>query len=74
MAPGAIIAKATPVPIIAAMTADTGAGGLRRIAGTAVARRTNQPLMPPGQGETGRTIMVEPPRPPIDAVVAAGAG
>lgn len=73
MAPGAVIAKAAPVPIIAAMTADTGGGGLRRIAGPRVARRTNQPLMPPGQRETGRIIMVEPPRPPIDTVVTAGA-
>lgn len=74
MAPRTVIAKAATVPIITAVTADTGAGGLRRITGTAVARRTNQPLMPPGQGETGRTIMVKPPRPPIGAVVAARAG
>jgi hypothetical protein len=73
MATGTVIAKSTPVPIIAAVTADTGVGGLRRIAGTRVAGRTNQPLMPPGQRETGRTIMVEPPRPPIGAVVTARA-
>lgn len=73
MAPCTVIAKTAPVPVITAMTADTGVRCLRRIAGPGMAGRTNQPLMPPGQRETGCRVMVEPPCPPIDAVVAARA-
>lgn len=62
MAFGAIIAKATLVPVIAAVTIDASRSQLARITCADMAGRADQAAVTPGEREAGRVVMIEIPR------------
>ena len=69
----AVLAELTAVLVVAAVTIDALPADLGRVARAAMAGRADQPVMPAGQREARRGIVIEIPRLPAHRVVAAHA-
>lgn len=75
MAARTIAAKCAAMGIVTPVAVDAFAAGCRRISGPAMAGRTDQPLMAPGQRKAGRPVVIERPGSPvIDGVTRLALG